>query len=64
MSLGGRAECVGTSVACQEPGRPFWHFGAATATSPGPQAGLPPQGGRAFLGRHGEVRGILISILG
>ena len=42
-------------------GRPFWHFGAAMATSPGriatPRGRVPPW-------RHGEVRGIFVSTLG
>ena len=47
-------------------GRPFFPFGAAMATSLG-RIATPRgtcHGERAVLGRHGEVRGILISILG
>jgi len=47
-------------------GRPFFPFGAAMATSLG-RIATPRgtcHGERAVLGRHGEVRGILISVLG
>jgi len=63
---GGRAECVGRLG--RVPTAPEGHFGifgAATATSLGRIATPRARGGHVpVLGRHGEVRGILVSILG
>ena len=62
MSLGGRAECV--ERLGRVPKAPEVHFGISERRRQPPQAGLLRHGGRAVLGRHGEVRGILVSILG
>ena len=53
----------GTSVACQRDRKVILAVRSADGNLPS-KAGLPPRGGRDVLGRHGEVRGILISILG
>ena len=54
----------GASVACQRRRKAILPaFGAATATFLGRIWDCHPTGGRAGLGRHGEGRAILISIL-